>query len=481
MQTSTNSTHWSSRWLFVLAVVGVATGLGAVWELPHVISENGGAAFVYAYLLSMLLVILPVLMVEVAIGRQAQVNPLTAISQLITLRKVSRVWAVIGCLALMAGLIILAYISMTGGWSIFYIIKSLSNGFADTPAEMIQGEFGALLANPKQLIIWHSVFILCAISIVSRGIKSGVEIAIRFLVPAIFVLLLAMLAYCYSSMESKEVLEFMFHFESEKFTTDVMVDAFVYALFTSGLAVGVIMMYSAYLPKETGVSSTAITITILNMLVVLGITLVICMLAFNQNTDLVAAPDMIYQALPVIFTETENGIVLASGFFIMVFIATLIAAIGLLEPVIAWSTERFSFERKRVSWCVGGVAWLLGIVVVLSQNIWAFEFDFLGIEKSKGVADMLTIASAHIIVPLGAFLMVVFASKKSTKSFFREEFALSKKLLFKLCRFIIRFVCFLVLGFVLLHLMFGGLFTYDECTVTFQFGDLTIRFELCNH
>lgn len=481
MSVSSGRAQWTSNWVFIFAIAGLVVGLGGVWNLPFVLSENGGAAFVYSYILIMLLIIWPVTMIEIRIGQSFQANPVSAVSGLVQQRKVSKVWVLMACLALLAAICVLANLSVTGGWNIFYLVKSVSNGFKDMPGEMVQGEYGVLLANPKQLIIWQTVFMLSVVGIASRDFKSGSELAFKFLMPVALGILVSLLVYALSSMESADAIALMFQFDAEKFTLEVIGLALVFAVFTSGLAVGSVMMLGSFLPHRTSTAGISFLVVLLNLLLVLVAVLLVCLLALNADVELALAPSLLYQSLPVIFTDLPKGMFMASVFYFALLCIVLGAALALIEPVAGWLSERFSIKRQYAIWGVSGFLWLLGIVSALSQNIWAFEFDFLSIEKTKGVADIFAVAANNFIVPFGVFLLALFAGKKSTKSFFREEFALPGKLLFKVWRFVVRFVCFLALAYVFLSLMFGQLFTYDECMITFQLGDLTIRFELCNH
>ncbi|MFT5721257.1 MAG: NSS family neurotransmitter:Na+ symporter, partial [Motiliproteus sp.] len=190
---------WSSRMAFVLAASGSAVGLGNIWKFPYITGENGGGAFVLMYLLCIAIVGIPIMIAEVVIGRRGGKSPLNSMRELITRDGLSSRWKWLGGMGMLASFLILSFYSVIGGWALSYVGASASGTFAGASTEAIGAMFGNLLGDPTTLLLWHSLFMLLVIIIVSRGIRSGMEKAINILMPMLFVLLLVMVGYAMST------------------------------------------------------------------------------------------------------------------------------------------------------------------------------------------------------------------------------------------------------------------------------------------
>lgn len=191
--------HWSSRWAFILAATGSAVGLGNIWKFPYITGENGGGAFVLVYLACIAAVGLPILMAEVLLGRKGGLSPIASMRELIKQHNASSGWISIGAIGTIAAFLILSFYSVIGGWAINYVGMSVSGQFLGQDSNGIGGLFNTMLASPGSLLFWHSVFMLAVIFIVARGVKAGLEKAVTYLMPALFVLLLVMVVYAMST------------------------------------------------------------------------------------------------------------------------------------------------------------------------------------------------------------------------------------------------------------------------------------------
>ena len=187
--------NWSSRFTFLLAAVGAAVGLGNIWRFPYVTGENGGSAFVMVYLLAVTFVALPILIAEIALGRWGSQSPPHAMANVALDQGRSRAWSIIGWSGMLAAYLIGTYYSVIAGWSLVYIFKNGGGNFNGQDAATVSAEFEALLASPTQLTLWHGIFMLICTLILARGLKKGIESTVKVLMPALFALLLVMVAY----------------------------------------------------------------------------------------------------------------------------------------------------------------------------------------------------------------------------------------------------------------------------------------------
>jgi len=192
--------QWSSRWAFILAATGSAVGLGNIWRFPYLAGENGGGAFVLVYLFFVFVVGIPIMMAEILIGRRGRQSPINTMRTLAEEEGLGRYWSLLGWMGVFAGFIILSYYSVIAGWTIAYIFRTGTGMFDNVNAELSASIFSNLISDPEKLLVWHTTFMMMTILVVARGVKSGLEKAVRFLMPALFFLLLLMVGYAMSKI-----------------------------------------------------------------------------------------------------------------------------------------------------------------------------------------------------------------------------------------------------------------------------------------
>ncbi|PKL96236.1 MAG: sodium-dependent transporter, partial [Gammaproteobacteria bacterium HGW-Gammaproteobacteria-8] len=191
MKTTSIHGMWSSRLMFVLAATGSAVGLGNIWRFPYITSENGGGAFVLVYLICIALVGLPILFSEIVVGRRGRMSPINSIRELASDAGATRAWMGLGWLGIVAGFLVLSFYSVVAGWTLAYGFEYFQQLVFGAPAIDDPGAFfGALLADPGRLILWHAIFMILTVGVVSFGVEEGLERAVSVLMPLLFVLLL---------------------------------------------------------------------------------------------------------------------------------------------------------------------------------------------------------------------------------------------------------------------------------------------------
>ncbi|MEZ5480624.1 MAG: hypothetical protein R3E73_00140 [Porticoccaceae bacterium] len=197
--TSNRGMHgsWASRWTFVLAATGSAVGLGNIWKFPYITGENGGGAFVLVYLGCILLVGLPVMMAEVMLGRRGRQSPINTMRMITSEAGLHGIWNGIGWLGVAAGLMILSYYSVIAGWALHYIGEMARGAFQGASAASADLQFGRLLADRDTLIFWQTVFMLLTVGVVAGGVTRGLGVAVRILMPFLFVLLVVLMIFAY--------------------------------------------------------------------------------------------------------------------------------------------------------------------------------------------------------------------------------------------------------------------------------------------
>ncbi|MEH6825949.1 MAG: sodium-dependent transporter [Motiliproteus sp.] len=433
---------WSSRMAFVLAASGSAVGLGNIWKFPYITGENGGGAFVLMYLLCIAIVGIPIMIAEVMIGRRGGKSPINSMRELVKLDRLSPRWKWLGGMGMLASFLILSFYSVIGGWALSYVGAAATGTFAGASTEAIGAMFGGLLADPKALLMWHSLFMILVIVIVSRGIRSGMEKAINILMPLLFVLLLVMVGYALSTDKFAEGFAFLFNPDLSKLTTEGMLTALGHAFFTLSLGMGVMMAYGSYLPKNVSLVKTAITVSVLDTAVALLAGLAIFPLVFANGLEPGAGPGLIFQTLPLAFSQMPGGVLFGTLFFALLVIAAVTSAISLLEPAVEWLTEHKGISRLTGTLIAGISVWLLGIVTVLSFNVWADVTPLSMFERFEGktLFDLLDFATANVMMPLSGLFVALFVGWFMSRQAGEEQLALGNGLAYKCFMFVLRFV-----------------------------------------
>lgn len=240
---------WSSRFAFILAATGSAVGLGNIWKFPYVTGENGGGAFVLVYLLCIAVIGVPIMMAEIYVGRSGRHNPIGSMRLVAERNLSSPAWRISAVIGMVAAFAILSFYSVIGGWAASYIGHAAMGDFTDGTADSIGKLFSGLLASPKQLLAWHTLFMALVILVVSRGLKGGLERAVTILMPALFVLLLIAVGYATTTGHFGEAVSFLFTPNFEALTINGVLIALGHAFFTLSLGMAIMMAYGSYLGR----------------------------------------------------------------------------------------------------------------------------------------------------------------------------------------------------------------------------------------
>ncbi|MGD8396070.1 MAG: sodium-dependent transporter, partial [Candidatus Eiseniibacteriota bacterium] len=388
--------HWGSRIGFVLAAAGSAIGLGNIWKFPFITGLYGGAAFVLVYLVCIVIVGFPVMLIEFAMGRKTQRNPVGAYAA-IAGKKSLWIWA--GGVGVLAGFVILSYYSVVAGWCISYIVKSLGGGFGQLQDPAQAGAlFEAFAGTPSQALVAHALFMLLCIVVVAQGIKSGIETASRTLMPTLIVILLLLVLRGLTLEGSGGGIEFLFKADFSKITGDSILVALGHAFFTLSLGMGAMITYGSYLSKKDDLVSSAIMVVILDTVIALLAGVAIFTAVFAEGLAPDAGPGLIFHVLPVVFGHMPGGTLFAFLFFLLLSIAALTSGISLLEVVIAYMVDEKGWPRRKATWTFGAIIFLLGVPSALAFGPWS---DIkIG---SWNFFDFFDYVSFKYMLPIGGF------------------------------------------------------------------------------
>lgn len=407
------------------------------------------------YIACVLLVAFPLMVAELLIGRVGQANPVRAIRAIAAEDNRSGLWEAIGWLGILTSFLIFSFYSLVASWTLFYIMQSLSGAFVNVPAEIVQNSFGALLRNTDQQIIWHSVYVLLVVLILSQGVRSGLERAVRLLMPLFIGFVIWLAFYAYQVGDFQRAYAFMTSFEVDKITSELVVAALTQALFSLSIGIGILIMYGSYLSETRPLFIGAGTIMLFDTVIALlmGFTILSIVFAFGLQVD--SGPGLIFETLPVAFAQIpENGVLWSSSFFFLLFVAALTSGFALLEPCIALLSNRYSISRRTAAWLVGAAAWAMGWASIYSFSESSFSFYYFNEERHRGYFDFINILATHVLLPITALLICLFTGWRMSKSRSVGALRMRPRFAHSIWRFCIRFVAPLIIASVLALVLF---------------------------
>lgn len=411
---------WNNRWTFILAAAGSAIGLGNIWKFPYIAGQYGGGAFVLMYILFIVIIGAPLLMAEAAIGRSTRLSPLNAIRKLVSDLGVSKAWTGIAWMGMLTGLVILTFYSVIAGWSLSYAWELLTGHFTGMGPAEVGVEFDGLVMSASRQTLWHTIFMGITIFVTARGIHNGLEKGLQIMMPTLFMLLLVMLGYSmFATGEFMRGFRFMFDFNLDNLTGEAVVAAMGQAFFTLSLGMCALMAYGAYMPGNNSIPGTALNVAFLDTLMAIISGLIVFPIVYAHGMEPSAGPGLLFVSLTSAFANMAGGAIVGFIFFALVGIAALSSAISLIEPSLAWVTERFAMGRATATIIIGGLVWFVGLANVLSFNHWS-EIQILG----RGFFDLFADVTDLILLPLGGALTAIFAGWVMRRSVLMNELAL---------------------------------------------------------
>ena len=437
----TKDRTWSSGLTFILAAVGAAVGLGNIWKFPYVAGVSGGGAFVLVYIVCVIFVAIPILIGELLIGRCGNGSPPVAMRKVAEKSGRSAKWSIVGFMGMIVGYLIATYYSVIAGWTLVYIFKA-ANGFDGATALNVAQQFEDLKADPVRMAIWHSVFICLALVIVGRGLRNGIERVVKLLMPALFAMLVVMIGYAAVAGDFAAGWNFLFSVDFSKITGAVVLNAIGQAFFSISVAMGLMMVYGAYVPRNVSLTRSAIIIASADTVIALLAGLMIFPIVFANGLDPAEGPGLIFKTLPTAFVGMPGGAVFGALFFLLLAFAAITSIIAILEPIVAYAEDRWHMKRKTACAVFGLLGWAIGIASVLSFNAWqdVTPLAMFDVFDGKTIYDLIDYFTANIMMPVGAILIALFVGWRMNPEMIEGDLSFSHPLLFKTWLWIMRVV-----------------------------------------
>ncbi len=427
---------WSSRFAFIMVTAGAAVGLGNIWKFPYVAGNNGGGAFVLLYLLCTLLVGIPAMIAELLIGRHGRRNAVNTLATLAKQAGHTTKWQGLGWLGSLTLLMVLSFYSVVSGWSIAYLFFAIKGTFVNIGSAQVVEIWDHLLASPMILIAWHSAFMFLTMIVVALGVNAGIEKASKWMMPALLVILLLLVIYAAIVGDFSKALHFLFSFKLEALNSQAVINAMGQAFFSLATGAGAILIYGSYLSKKTNMVETVLIISVINVMVAILAGLAIFPIVFSHGLEPTSGPGLMFQVLPIAFSQMPGSQLIAISFFTLLLFAAWTSSISMGEPLVALLNERWHISRRRGSFYVGLLAWIVGLLSVFSFNIWQNVKLF----SRWGIFDALTDIPINVMLPIGAFLFCVFAGWIMDPKDVKAEFGENMPKTYLAWRFAIRYL-----------------------------------------
>jgi NSS family neurotransmitter:Na+ symporter len=437
--------NFSSKFGVVAAVAGSAVGLGNIWRFPYIAGENGGAAFLFVYLIIIIFIGIPVMTSEFVIGRIARRNPYGAFRALAP----GKPWYLIGIMGVAAAFMILAFYTTVSGWTLEYIYQGISGNLSGKTDSELTAMFDVFTKSSFRPLLWFLIFMGFTGFIIIAGVKNGIERYSKILMPLLLLILLALCVRSVTLEGSKAGLQFLFHPDFSKITPKVVLEALGQAFFSLSIGMGTLITYGSYISKKDNLSSSAGLIVFTDTIVAVVAGIAIFPAVFALGGSPASGTGLVFITLPGVFQKMPFGSVFAVSFFVCLGVAALTSTISVLEVIVAYLVEELRMSRRKATIAATLSVSVLGVVTVLSFGTLS-KFQILG----KNIFGLLEYLTSNIMLPVGGFFIVIFIgwfySRKMTAKELTNDGELKGRFL-PAFMFIVKFVAPVAIAIVFLY------------------------------
>ena len=432
---------------FFWAAVGATVGLANLWQFPYLASLHGGGLFILLYLACLLLVTLPLMVTEAALGRYARHGIVLAMDGLIRSAKQSRAWMTVGRLSILAAFLVLSFTAVFGSIALAYVFFGALGRFSGAGEAEATGILAGLVSDPRQYRLfmgWHVFFLLLVLWVSAQGVVKGLERALRVVVPGALVLMLVLFALAVWHGRVDGAVNHIFAMHPEDLSWESLKAALFHAFFTLGLGMGVWTILGSYTTPHTRLKRSILAVVLMDTLVAILAGLMIFAIATNGNSfDGERGFSLLFVSMPVTLAQLPASQFVISAVFLMVVLIVWTTSLNLLEPIVGWFREWTGSPRGLAVLLIGLAVWLAGLASLLSFNIWA--------EERVGGATMfrwLELITGGLLIPLVAILIALFTGWCLTRHLSGTMLGAAPKLFARIWFWVMRLVLPLVVAWI---------------------------------
>ncbi|MEE0761830.1 MAG: sodium-dependent transporter [Acutalibacteraceae bacterium] len=402
--------HFSSRLGFILISAGCAIGLGNVWRFPYIVGQYGGAAFVLIYILFLVILGMPIMAMEFAVGRASQKS---AARSFHVLEPKGTKWHIAGWSAMAGNYILMMFYTTVGGWMLAYIYKTITGEFEGLDAEGVGNVFNSMLGNAGEMMTWMLVIVIIGFAVCAIGLQKGVEKITKAMMIA---LLGIMIVLCINSIlldNSSEGLKFYLVPDFGKMLDygiwNVVYAAMSQAFFTLSLGIGAMAIFGSYISRDRSLMGESINICILDTCVAFMAGLIIFPACFSFGVNPGEGPGLVFVTLPNIFNQMAGGKIWGTLFFVFMTFAALSTIIAVFENTVSFMIDLKGWSRKKSVIFNGILIAVLSIPCVLGFNVWSGFAPFGGTSTIQDLEDFIVSSN---LLPLGSLAYLLFCVSK---------------------------------------------------------------------
>lgn len=400
---------FKSRLGFILVSAGCAIGIGNVWRFPYIVGQNGGGIFVAIYLFFLLIMGVPVLTMELAVGRASRKSAVLGYKEL---EKEGSKWHIHGWVCMFGCYLLMMYYTTVSGWMTDYFFKFATGTFkSGMTSESIGGTFREMLASPSEMILWMAVAVTAGFFVCSFGLQKGIERISKYMMSALLLLIVVLAVHSFTLPGAGKGLSFYLVPDLEKVKTiglgKIIVEAMNQAFFTLSLGIAAMEILGSYMSRKNTLPSEAVHISMLDTFVAIMSGLIIFPACFSFGIEPDEGPALIFVTLPNVFCNMAGGRIWGTLFFLLMTFASFSTIIAVFENIVAFCKESFSISRKRSAVINCIVMLLLSLPCVLGFNAW----DSLNI-GGKNILDIEDYVVSSLLLPLGSLVFLLFCVTK---------------------------------------------------------------------
>lgn len=447
---------FASKVGLIAATVGSAVGLGNVWRFPAETQANGGAAFLLIYIGCVFLLGIPVMTAEFSLGRGGA-SDATGVFRNVTPGK--KGWWTVGALAILASYLILSFYMVVSGWTLEYLVQSITGNLYPAAAEAVstpageelafQNKMAEYISGTYQPLIMTYIMLAANLFVLLKGVQKGIEKMSNIMMPILFVLLVVFCAVSLSLPKAAEGVEFFLKPDFSVINAGTVVNALGQAFFSLSLAMGILVTYASYYPKDTKLTRTAVTVSLLDLgvAILMGLIIFPAVMTFGLTDHNLAGSALVFVTLPEIFAQMGHTQIWSALFFLLLAVGAFTSTISLAEVSVAFLECRFGFGRTKAVLAVILPLFILSSVCSLSVGPWS-GYTICGMT----IFDFLDTVATNIMLPVGGILMCVYMGWIAPRSFFRNEMTNGgtlKSRMFGIVAFIVKWIAPLLIAMIL--------------------------------
>ena len=395
---------FQSRLGFLLLSAGCAIGIGNVWKFPYMVGNNGGGIFVLFYLLFLAIMGVPILSMELAIGRGSKKSTVRAYGEL---EKKGQKWHIHGYVALIGNYLLMMFYTVVAGWMLYYFYSFLIGKFSGLTGDAVTGKFNEMLSSPSILVITMLIITIAGFLICSVGLQNGVERVTKVMMIVLMVIMIFLAVYSFTMPGAKEGLKFYlvpdFGKLMENGISEAVFAAMGQAFFTLSLGIGALGIFGSYIGKERKLTGEAVNILILDTTVALIAGMIIFPACFAFGINPGEGPGLVFVTLPNVFNEMPGGRLWGALFFLFMTFAALSTIIAVFQNLISFAQDLWNWSLKKAVVVNGVAVFVLSLPCIFGMTVWS-DFTILG----KQIMDFEDFLVSNNMLPLGSLVYLLF-------------------------------------------------------------------------